>query len=42
MHILGYSVHGKGALYLEDQHALWARNKWQRTHALHIRPMEEP
>ena len=42
MHILGYSVHGKGALYLEDQHELWARNKWQRTHALHIRPMEEP
>ena len=43
MQYIGYLEHGIGwSTYEENQSAFWARNKWQRTHALHIRPMEEP
>ena len=43
MQYIGYLKHGEGwSTYEENQSAFWARNKWQRTHALHIRPMEEP
>lgn len=39
----GYVNHGKGwSTYEENQNGFWASNKWQRTHGMHIRPMEEP
>ena len=43
MQYIGYLSTGEtNPKYPENVNAFWARNKWQRTHALHIRPMEEP